>query len=66
MMRPSRFVILVGAKCLTCDPHGLGARTGTFFGKTYDLPRWKRKPKCVNCRTRMTKLWEIKIPAEET
>ncbi len=65
-MRSNRFMILVGAKCLACDPHGLGARTGTFFGKTYDLPRWKRKPKCVNCRTRMTKLWEIKIPAEES
>ena len=63
-MRP-RTIILVGAKCKSCDPHGLGAKTGTYFGKTYDLPRWKRKPKCVNCGTRMTKLWETRIPAEE-
>jgi hypothetical protein len=63
-MKP-KFMILVGAKCLACDPHGLGARTGTYYGKTYDLPRWKRKPKCVNCKTRMTRLWEIKVPMEE-
>lgn len=63
-MKP-RFMILVGAKCHACDPHGLGARTGTYFGKTYDLPRWKRKPKCVNCKGRMSRLWEVKIPVEE-
>lgn len=63
-MKP-KFMILVGAKCNHCDPHGLGARTGTYFGKTYDLPRWKRKPKCVNCKGRMSKLWEVKIPVEE-
>lgn len=63
-MRP-RFIILVGAKCIACDPRGTGTRPGTSFGKTYDLPRWKRKPKCVNCRGKMTKLWETKIPAEE-
>ena len=57
-------IILVGAKCVACDPHGNGARAGTFFGKTYDLPRWKRKPKCVNCKGRMTKLLETRVPVE--
>lgn len=63
-MRP-RFVILVGSKCPACDSRGRGSKTGTYFGKTYDLPRWKRKPKCFNCRTKMVKLWEAKIPYEE-
>lgn len=64
-MPRTKMIVMVGAKCLACDPHGLGARTGTFYGRTYDLMRWKRKPKCANCKGRMTKLWETKVPLED-
>lgn len=59
-----KMVILVGAKCLECDRRGTGQRVGKAFGKTYDLMRWKRKPKCPNCRSRLTKLWECRVPLE--
>lgn len=59
-----KMIILVGAKCTNCDRRGLGERPGEAYGKTYDLMRWKRKPKCVNCRGKMTKLWEVKVPLE--
>lgn len=64
-MRP-KLMILVGAKCESCDRHGLGARTGDYYGKTFDLMRWKKKPKCINCGTKMTKLWETKVPLDIT
>ncbi len=63
-MRP-KFIVLVGAKCIPCDPRGTGKVTGTYYGKTFDLRRWKAKPVCVNCETPMTKLWETKVPAQE-
>ena len=59
-----KMVVLVGAKCPNCDKRGRGTRVGQAYGKVYDLMRWKRKPKCVNCRTRMIKLWEVKVPLE--
>lgn len=63
-MKP-KFMILVGAKCEYCDRHFNGARPGNYYGKTFDLMRWKRKPKCVNCKGKMTKLWETKVPLED-
>lgn len=62
---------MVGAKCPKCDPHGLGAlvsrqgkqpfeRQGTYFGRLYPESKWARHPKCVNCKTRMVALYEVK------
>lgn len=62
---------LVGAKCLACDPRGLGAiasrqgqqpyeRIATFYGKLYPESKWARRPKCTNCKGPMTKLYEVK------
>lgn len=59
-----KFIVLVGAKCVACDPRGRGSRPGSYFAKTYDLIRWKRKPKCANCRSRMVKVWETKVPLD--
>lgn len=64
MAQTPRSIIIVGAKCVACDPHGIGARTGTYYGKTFDLRRWKAKPKCVNCHGKLTKLWETRVPLE--
>lgn len=61
---------MVGAKCLNCDPRGPGAlasrqgklpheRIGTYFGRLYPASKWARRPKCVNCKTPMTKLYEV-------
>ena len=64
MAQTPKMIILVGAKCLACDKRGRGQRTGLAYGKTFDLMRWKRKPKCVNCSGKLTKLWETKVPIE--
>ncbi len=61
---------MVGAKCVPCDEHGLGAiasrqgekpyeREGTYFGRLYPASKWARRPKCVNCKGPMTALYEV-------
>lgn len=59
----------IAAKCLACDPHGIGTivsrqgkepheRVATYFGRLYPMNKW-RHPKCVNCGGPMTELYEV-------
>jgi hypothetical protein len=50
----------VFAKCNRCDPGKPGSKVGNYYGRAYPRRKWDRKPKCENCKTPMSLLFEVK------
>lgn len=47
------------AKCPNCSKGGRGVKVGNYYGRAFTLRRWKRRPKCENCKTPLVKLFEV-------
>jgi hypothetical protein len=64
---------MVGAHCPACsrtgtgtvhgrvDPESPTGRSGDFFGRIYPDSKWRRHPRCVNCKTGMVKLFDVTL-----
>lgn len=52
---PTIFAICSGA----CSRHGPGQNVANYFAKAYTVRRWKRKPKCDNCKAPMKRIYEV-------
>lgn len=50
----------VFAKCPNCGRTGKGVKAGRYYGRAFTVHRWKRRPKCENCKAVLVKLFEVK------
>lgn len=52
---PTIFAICSGQCCRSYP----GKKVGNYFGKAFTPRRWKRRPKCDNCGSVMTQIYEV-------
>jgi len=52
---PTIFAVCSGK----CNQHHPGKKVGDYFAKAYTVRRWKRKPKCDNCKALMKLIYEV-------